>query len=72
MPSPRSTAQKRNVRGTIPDTNETIDLFLALDRALVEFSMKVYNVSTVDRCAMRAQNRRLHRAVRNSFPALHR
>ena len=45
------------------------DLFV-LDRMLVEVSMQLYNVNRRERSKMRAQNRRLHAAVRKQLPQL--
>jgi hypothetical protein len=45
------------------------DLF-ALDQMLVEVSMQLYNVNRRERSKMRAQNRRLHAAVRRHLPQL--
>ena len=52
------------------DPNQTLDILLALDRSMVEFSMGLYNVPRRDRALMREQNRRLHRALRNRLPRL--
>ena len=46
------------------DLNEMLDIFLALDRAVVEFSIVLYNVPRRDKVAIRQQNRRLHDALR--------
>jgi hypothetical protein len=45
------------------------DLF-ALDQMVVEVSMQLYNVNRRERSKMRAQNRRLHAAVRRHIPQL--
>jgi hypothetical protein len=47
-----------------------LDILSAFDRGLVEFSMGVYNIPRRDRVAMRRQNRRLHRALRECLPRL--
>jgi hypothetical protein len=47
-----------------------MDVLLALDRMLVEVSMRIYNVPRRDRSTMRKQNRRLHDAVREHLPRL--
>ncbi len=52
------------------DPNGMLDILLALDRSIVEFSMGLYNVPRRDRALMREQNRRLHRALRNRLPRL--
>lgn len=45
-------------------SNPTLDTLLALDRMVVDFSMRAYNVPQRDRLILREQNRRLHDAVR--------
>jgi len=52
------------------DPNEMLDVLLALDRMLVEVSMRLYNVPRRDRFTMRKQNRRLHAAFRQHLPRL--
>ena len=52
------------------DPKEMLDVLLALDRMLVEVSMRLYKVPRRDRFTMRAQNRRLHDAVRQHLPRL--
>lgn len=52
------------------DPNQLLDDLLALDRMLVEVSMRIYNVPRRDRISMRAHNRRLHDAVREHMPRL--
>jgi len=52
------------------EPNEMLDVLLALDRMLVEVSMRIYNVPRHDRFTMRKQNRRLHAAVREQMPRL--
>jgi hypothetical protein len=52
------------------DPNQLLDDLLALDRMLVEVSMRIYNVPRRDRFTMRAHNRRLHDAVREHMPRL--
>jgi hypothetical protein len=47
-----------------------VDTLLALDRMLVEVSMRLYNVPRRDRFTMRKHNRRLHAAVRQQLPRL--
>ena len=47
-----------------------LDVLLALDRMLVEVSMRLYNVPRHDRLTMRKQNRHLHAAVRQHLPRL--
>lgn len=52
------------------NANEMLDVLLALDRMLVEVSMRLYNVPGSDRSTVRKQNRRLHAAVRQHLPRL--
>ena len=52
------------------DPKEMLDVLLALDRMLVEVSMRLYKVPRRERFTMRAQNRRLHAAVRRHLPRL--
>ncbi len=47
-----------------------LESFLALDRALIELSMYLFNVPGRERLVLRVQNRRLHRAVRRSNATL--
>lgn len=49
---------------------QMLDILLALDRMLVEVSMRLYNVPRHDRLTMRKQNRHLHAAVREHLPRL--
>ena len=51
------------------DPNTMLEMLLALDRAVVEVSMHIYNLSPRDRFVMREQNQRLHEAVRKDYPA---
>lgn len=55
-------------RGT--DPRQMMDVLLALDRMLVEVSMRLYNLPQHEQSAMRKQNRHLHRAVREQLPRL--
>lgn len=52
------------------DPDEMLDVLLALDRILVEVSMRLYKVPQSDRFTMRKHNRRLHAAVRQHLPRL--
>jgi hypothetical protein len=45
-------------------SNQTLDTLLALDRMVMDFSMRTYNIPRRDRLILREQNRRLHDAVR--------
>jgi hypothetical protein len=45
-------------------TNKLLNSLLALDRRVVEHSLRIYNVPRNERTRMRAQIRRLHQAVR--------
>ncbi len=46
------------------DLSDLLEFVLAFDQAVVEFSMNLYNVHEPERVAIRAQNRRLHEALR--------
>jgi hypothetical protein len=46
------------------DTNKLLNSLLALDRRIVERSLRIYNVPKNERTRMRAQIRRVHKAVR--------
>jgi signal recognition particle GTPase len=50
--------------------NRLLDLLLYLDRTLVEISMRLYGVPEQHQLAMRAQNQRLHDAVRRRMPSV--
>jgi len=52
------------------DPREMLDVLLAVDQMLVEYSMRVYNVPHRDRHLMRKHHRRLHNAVREHLPRL--
>lgn len=50
------------------NAREMLEFLLALDRSVVEVSMRLYNVDPHDRGGMRRQNRQLHAAVRKGLP----
>lgn len=50
------------------NARETLETLLALDRMVVELSLRTYGVSRHQRSLMRKQNRRLHHAVRKHLP----
>jgi hypothetical protein len=52
------------------DLNAMLDILLAFDRSVVEFSMHLYNVPRHDRVTLREQNRRVHLALRERLPRL--
>ncbi len=52
------------------DPKTMLEILLALDRAVVEVSMHLYNLPPRDRFVMREQNQRLHEAVREHLPRL--
>jgi hypothetical protein len=52
------------------DFRQLLDTLLALDRTVVELSMRAYKLPRQHRLAMREQNRRLHNAVRERLPRL--
>jgi hypothetical protein len=58
----------RNQAFVGPDANTMLDTLLALDRAVVELSMHIYNLPAQDRFVMRQQNQRLHNEVRKHLP----
>lgn len=60
--------RSRGVRAT--DLDKLLNAFRALDRTVVEISMKAYNVPRRDRAAMLEQHRRLHEMVRERLPRL--
>jgi len=51
-------------------TSQTLEIFLALDRVIVELSLHRYGVSRRDQDIMREQNRRLHDAFRDDLPRI--
>jgi hypothetical protein len=46
------------------DSGNVLDAFQVMDRMLIEFSMRLYNIPRRQRLMLRGHNRRLHRAVR--------
>lgn len=62
----RSSRKRRSPAVGDRERDEMLDMLLAYDRGVVEFSMGLYNVGGRDRDAIREQNRRLHDAVRKS------
>ena len=46
------------------NSNTLLDSLLALDRKIVERSLRVYNIPRHERSRLRAQIRRLHNAMR--------
>jgi hypothetical protein len=56
---------KRNQVTSRSNPNKAlVDSLLALDRRIVERSLRIYNVPRRERIRIRAQNRRLHSVVR--------
>lgn len=55
---------RRNQITSQSNPNKLLDNLLALDRKIVERFMHVYKIPRRERLRMRAQNRRLHSAVR--------
>jgi hypothetical protein len=49
---------------------QMLNVLLALDRMLVEVSMRIYNVPRRDQLTMRKHNRHLHDTVREHLPRL--
>ena len=70
QPHKREWSKPRNQDLRPRDPKEMLDVLLALDRMLVEVSMRLYNVPGHDRSTVRKQNRRLHAAVRQQLPRL--
>ena len=70
MPEPdeRRWCELRNQAASQSDVNKVLDILLALDRMVVELSMRVYRVPRRDQSIMREHNRRLHAAVRERRP----
>jgi len=62
--------EMRNRVSRESEPNNALDILLALDRFVVELSMRVYDVPRRERSIMRKQNRRLHGAVREHLPRL--
>jgi len=58
--------ERRQVRELIRsrEFEKMLEALLALDRTLVELSMRFYKIPRRHQVAMREQNRRLHTAVR--------
>jgi len=50
------------------DCDRLLDTFRALDRAVVEISMRAYNLPRRDRAAMRRHHRHLHDSIRDRLP----
>jgi hypothetical protein len=46
------------------DPGNVLDAFQVMDRILIEFSMRLYNIPGHQRMILRGDNQRLHRAVR--------
>jgi hypothetical protein len=55
---------KRGLVTSQYNADKLLDSLLALDRRVIERSLRIYNVSRRERSRMRAQMRRLHQAVR--------
>ena len=62
--------EMRNRITRASESNNALDVFLAMDRFVVELSMRVYDVPRNERSLMRKQNRRLHGALRRHLPRL--
>jgi hypothetical protein len=70
QPDSRGVRRLRDASLIQREPENMLDVLLALDRMLVEVSMRLYKVPHNDRAAMRKQNRRLHSAVREHLPRL--
>ncbi len=68
QPDSRRVLKLRDASLIQRDRENMVDVLLALDRMLVEVSMRLYNLPHNDRATMRKQNRRLHNAVREHLP----
>ncbi|HTT23509.1 MAG TPA: hypothetical protein VMG82_31565 [Candidatus Sulfotelmatobacter sp.] len=72
MPQPNKQSWRkprfRAVRAT--DLDKFLNALRALDRSVVEISMKIYKVPRRDRPAMLEQHRRLHDMVRERLAAI--
>lgn len=55
---------KRSLVTSPYKANKLLDSLLALDRRVVERSLRIYNIPRHERTRMRAQMRQLHKAVR--------
>ena len=67
----RTQLKRRQLRNQVTsqsDLHPVLDMLLALDRMVVELSMGIYNLPRRERFMMRAQNQRLHQAVRERLP----
>ena len=60
----RKWRETRNKVVAEPGANILLDTLLALDRKVMETSMRLYSIPLRDRLIMQAENRRLHRALR--------
>ncbi len=60
----RTTRQSRNQAALSGDLNNMLDTLRACDWAVIEFSMGLFNVPQAEQAVIRAQNRRLHGALR--------
>jgi len=67
-PSKQSWRKLRSDRIRANDVDKLLSAIRALDRAVVEISMKVYKVPRRDRAAMLEQHHRLHDIVRERLP----
>jgi hypothetical protein len=67
-PNKQSCRKLRSDHIRATDMHKLLDAIRALDQAVVEISMKVYNVPRRDRAAMLQQHHRLHDIVRERLP----
>lgn len=56
--------QRRSQFLSASDSGKMLETLLALDRTMVEISMRLFNLPPRQRSLLRGHNRRLHRAVR--------
>jgi hypothetical protein len=66
----KTSARKSQDAPLSASSRESLDVLLALDRMLIEVSMRLYNVSQSDQLTLREHNRHLHNAVRAHLPRL--
>lgn len=70
QPNKNSCPKLRSRSSRARGLDKLLNQLRALDRTVVEISMKIYNVPPRDRPAMLEQHRRLHDLVRNRLAAI--
>ena len=61
-----ATSQRSHIES---DPGELLDVLLAVDRRVMELSMRIYNIREHERAILEAENRLLHYAIRNEHLA---